>query len=165
MKRKILRWRDRKFVIPLRKALKSGISIERLSVSLALGITVGLIPLYGLTTILVALIALSLRLNFVAMQVAHYVVHPIQIALLIPFFKIGDILLKSQDFSFTIHQYLHLLRTDFWGAMHELWLLNLSAVGVWLLISVPLFIGLYYSFQFALRKYIPALVRVPVRNR
>ena len=160
MKRKILRWRDRKFIIPLRKALKSGISIERLSVSLALGITIGLIPLYGLTTLLVALIALSLRLNFVAMQVAHYMVHPLQIALLIPFFKIGEILLKNQDFSFTVHQYFHYIRTDFWGAMHELWLLNLSAVGVWLLISLPLFFGLYYSFHFTLRKYFPIPVRV-----
>lgn len=160
MKRKFLKWRDRKFIIPLRRVIKSGISIKRLSVSLALGITIGLIPLYGLTTLLVALIALSLRLNHVAMQAAHYAVHPLQLALLIPFFKIGDVFLKNQNFSFTIHQYIHLIRTDFWGAMHELWLLNLSAVGVWLLISLPLFFGLYYSFHFTLRKYFP----IPVRS-
>ena len=67
MKMMITGWARRKFLHPLKEAIKQGISAERLSVSLALGITLGLIPLYGITTILVGAIALSLRLNFFAM--------------------------------------------------------------------------------------------------
>jgi uncharacterized protein (DUF2062 family) len=141
-------WIRRRLIFPFIKAIRAGISVERLAVSLALGITVGLIPLYGFTTLIVALIALSLRLNFVAMQAAHYIVHPLQIALLIPFLKLGDAIMKSADISFSVKQYIHLFRTDFWGAMHELWLVNLSALFIWLIIAIPLFFLLYYSLRY-----------------
>jgi uncharacterized protein (DUF2062 family) len=153
MKAMITGWAERKFMFPLIKAVKAGISIERLAVSLALGITIGLIPLYGFTTLIVSCTALSLRLNFVAMQVAHYIVQPLQIALLVPFLKLGEAILKSSDISFSVKQYIHLFRTDFWGTMHELWLVNLSAVVIWMIIAIPLFILLYYSLKYLFTRY------------
>jgi uncharacterized protein (DUF2062 family) len=146
-------WVRRKFFLPLIKTIKAGISAKKLSISLALGITVGLIPLYGVTTLLVGLIAVSLRLNFVAMQIAHYIVHPVQIALLIPFFKLGDAVIKGSEVSFTVKQYILLFQTDFAGAIRELWLVNLSAIGIWLIIAIPLFVSLYYVMIFTLKKY------------
>jgi uncharacterized protein (DUF2062 family) len=155
-------WVRRRFVFPFIKAIKAGISIERLAVSLALGITVGLIPLYGFTTLIVGCIALSLRLNFVAMQVAHYVVHPIQIALIVPFLKLGDAIMRSSEVSFSVKQYIHLFRTDFWGALHELWLVNLSALVIWIIIAIPLFILLYYTLRYLFRKYTLRLKHIHV---
>ena len=152
----------RKFLEPLRKAIKEGISIERLSVSLALGVSVGLIPLYGITTLLVGCIAFSLRLNFIAMQVAHYIVHPIQIALLIPFLKLGDSVIKGDEVSFTVHQYIDLFKVDFWGTLRDFWLINLSAVGIWFILSIPLSFGMYYLIIRLIRKYLPKLGRLHV---
>jgi hypothetical protein len=146
-------WVRRKLFLPLAKTIRAGISAKKLSISLALGITVGLIPLYGVTTLLVGLIAVSLRLNFVAMQVAHYIVHPIQIALLVPFFKLGDAVIKGSEVSFTVKQYIHLFQTDFGSALRELWLVNLSAVGIWLIVAIPLFVTLYYVMTYTLKKY------------
>jgi uncharacterized protein (DUF2062 family) len=162
MKNIIRGWRNRRIILPIRKALKNGLSVERLSVSLALGITVGLIPLYGFTTLIVGLIALSLRLNFVAMQAAHYIVYPIQIALLIPFLKLGDFFINKSAFTFTVHQYIHYFKTDFWSALHKFWLVNLSATVVWLIVAIPLFLILYYTLTFLIRKYFPIRIRKPV---
>jgi uncharacterized protein (DUF2062 family) len=157
MRSNILKWGHRKFIIPIKKIIRAGISAERLSVSLALGITLGLIPLYGFTTILVGIVALSLRLNFVSMQIAHYIVQPIQIALFVPFFKMGDALFNNSDFSFTIRQYIQFFRADFWIAMREFWLINLSAIFVWSLISIPLFIILYFILMLVIGKYRPLI--------
>jgi uncharacterized protein (DUF2062 family) len=153
MKVMISGWAKRRFVFPLIKAIRAGISIERLAVSLALGITVGLIPLYGFTTLIVGCIALSLRLNFVLMQVAHYIVYPLQIALLVPFLKLGDAIMRHSDFSLSVKQYVHLFKTDFWGTMHQLWLLNLTAVMIWVVLAIPLFILLYFSIRYLARRY------------
>ena len=153
MKALVSGWAKRIFVFPLLKIIREGISTERLTVSLALGITVGLIPLYGVTTLLIGCIALSLRLNFIAMQIAHYLVHPIQIALLIPFFKMGDAIVKTSDAGFTLHQYIQLFRDDFWSALREFWLVNLSAIGIWFLVSIPLYLMLYFGIIYLLRKY------------
>lgn len=148
-----------RILAPLKKVIKSGISIKRISVSLALGITIGLIPFYGITTILISVVALSLRLNFVAMQIAHYIVHPIQLALLIPFLKVASHIMPNSDVEFTLAEYVSLFKDNFWHAMQELWLVNLSAVLIWLLISIPLFIGLYYLIRKSIKKYSYLLVR------
>ncbi len=153
MKVMIRGWVRRKFIFPLFKAIKTGISRERLAISLALGITIGLIPVYGVTTLLVGTVAVSLRLNFIAMQVAHYIVHPLQLALLIPFLKLGTSLSQSSEVAFSVKQYVALFKTDFWEAMNQLWLANLSAIGIWLVISVPLFVLLYYGLNYTIRKY------------
>lgn len=160
MKTIVIGWAKRKFLVPIKKLLKEGISIERLSVSLALGVTVGLIPLYGITTILVGFLAFSLRLNFIAMQVAHYIVHPIQIALLVPFLKLGDSVIKTSTVNFTVHQYITLFKMDFWGTLREFWLINLSAIGIWFILSIPLSIGLYFLIFRIIRKYLPRLGRL-----
>jgi len=162
MKRSISGWGIRKILIPIKKTLKKGVSVEKLSASLALGVAIGLIPLYGFTTFLVGVIALSLRLDFVAMQIAHYIVYPLQIALLVPFLKLGDILIYKSEFTFTVHQYLQYFRTDFWSALHDFWLINLSAVFIWLIVAIPLFIVLYYILGFLIRKYFPKHIRKPV---
>jgi uncharacterized protein (DUF2062 family) len=157
MKMMVMDWAERKFLFPLKKVIKDGISIERLSVSLALGVTVGLIPIYGITTLLVGAMAFSLRLNFIAMQIAHYIVHPIQIALLVPFLKMGDSIVKSSEVSFSLQQYIELFKNDFSGTLREFWLVNLSAVGIWLVLSVPFFIILYYLLIRAIRHYLPRI--------
>jgi len=153
MKAVVMGWAKRMFLFPLVKIIREGISVERLSVSLALGITVGLIPLYGVTTFIIGFVALSLRLNFIAMQIAHYIVHPIQIALLIPFFKLGDAIVNTSEACFSLQQYISLFKNDFWSALRELWLVNLSAVGIWFLISIPLYLMLYFGIIYILRKY------------
>jgi uncharacterized protein (DUF2062 family) len=154
-------WFKRRVLIPIRQALRNGISQKRLAVSLALGITVGLIPFYGLTTILVGALALSLRLDFIVMQVVHYLVHPIQIALFVPFFKAGNYFFSDDTVNFTIKEYLSYLKSDFGLAISEFWKMNLSAVAVWLIISIPLFYLLYYAFIYSLNRYAGSLIRRP----
>jgi len=159
MKRRLTKWGDRKLLSPIRKSIIEGISTEKLSVSLALGLILGLIPLYGVTTILVGLAAFSLRLSFVSMQVAHFIVHPLQIALIVPFLKLGDNLFINADYSFTLQQYILLFKTDFWGAISDFWLVNLSAIIIWFVISIPLFVMLYFLFKATIPKLRPALIR------
>jgi len=125
-----MRWLKRKVLLPVKNAIKNGISHKRLAVSLALGITIGLIPFYGITTLLVGILAIALRLDFVVMQVVHYVVHPLQLILLIPFFKIGSIFVANDSVDFSVKEYILLFKSNFWMAISELWKTNLSAIVV-----------------------------------
>jgi len=152
-------WFKRRVIIPIRVALKNGISQKRIAVSLALGITVGLIPFYGLTTILVAAIALLLKLDLIIMQVVHYIVHPIQIALIVPFFKAGNFFFSDNTINFTFREYVEFFKADFWLALNEFWKMNLSAIMVWLIISIPLSYLLYRAFFYSLKQYGSLLVR------
>ena len=155
-------WIKRKVLLPIRNALKNGMSQKRLAISMALGITIGLIPFYGITTLLVAALAYVLRLDFLVMQAVHYIVHPIQIALLVPFFKAGNFFIAKGEADFTVGEIIVLFKTDFWMALSDFWKLNLSAIIIWGVIAIPLFYGLYYLFIYSIRRYAYSLVRKPV---
>lgn len=154
-------WVKRKVLVPLGTALKKGLSFQKLAVSLALGITVGLIPFYGMTTILVGALALFLRLDFIVMQAVHYLVHPVQIALLIPFFKAGNNLFAKNTIDLTIKEYMSLFKTDFWDALLVYWKINASAILVWLIVAIPASYMLYKLFYFLIKKYAHLLFQRP----
>jgi uncharacterized protein (DUF2062 family) len=152
-------WVKRKVLVPIRIALRNGISQKRLAISLALGVTIGLIPFYGVTTLLVGLIAVTLKLDFVIMQIVHYIVHPIQIALLIPFFKAGSFLIVRNTVDFTVREYISYFKSDFWLALNDFWKLNVSAIIVWIIIAIPLSYILYFTFIYTIKRFAPVLVR------
>ncbi len=141
------------------EVLKQGATPEKLALSLSLGITVGIIPLYGITSLLITLVALSLRLNFAVTHIAHYIVHPLQIALIIPFMKIGELFYKDTLIPYSIKKIMHMLNTDLWGTLHDFWVAYLSAFGIWLIISVPLVLILYKTLIIPLRKYSLTIAR------
>ena len=152
-----IRFGRRKFTGNIRNYLKQGISHHRLALSLSLGITIGIIPFYGLTTFIISLIVIGLRLNFAAAQLAHYIVHPIQIALFVPFFKLGE-LFHNDALPGSIKQFIHLIKTDFWGTVHDFWMANLSAIAIWLIIAIPLGIILYRIFRQSIKRYAMSMV-------
>ena len=66
-----------------------GISPRRLALTLALGFAIGCIPVVGIPTVLCGALALALRLNLPAIQAANYAVMPLQLALIVPFVRLG----------------------------------------------------------------------------
>jgi hypothetical protein len=154
-------WAKRRLLKPLQKLLLQGISIDKLAISLALGITIGVIPFYGMTAILISVVALVFRLNLVAMHIAHYIISPLQLALLIPFFKGGSFIAYGTDVGVNIKEYIQLLHADFWMALQQIWLINLSAILVWLIIAIPVSVVLFLAIKKVLVKYAARLKLVP----
>jgi uncharacterized protein (DUF2062 family) len=74
--------------------LSQGISPRRLALTLALGFAVGCIPVVGIPTLLCAALAFSLRLNLPAIQAANYAALPFQLALIVPFVRMGGWLIS-----------------------------------------------------------------------
>lgn len=69
--------------------LRQGMSPRRLALTLALGFAIGCIPVVGLPTLVCAAVALALGLNVPAIQAANYVAMPFQLALIVPFVRLG----------------------------------------------------------------------------
>ncbi len=139
--------------------LRNGSTPHKLALSLSLGLTVGIIPLYGLTFILLSLIAFALKLNFTAAQLAHYVVHPVQLVLIFPFLKIGDWIFNSTLLPHSFSQFMNMIRTDIWGTLHNFWIAYLAATIIWLVVSIPLSIILYRVLITVFRRLVPVRMR------
>lgn len=75
----------------------SGLSPHELSLTLCLGGAIGVMPLAWGSSLLCVAVAASLRLNQAALLSVSFLCYPLQIALFIPFCRLGLALLPSGD--------------------------------------------------------------------
>src|SRR6202011_2430211 len=143
----------RRLVRPILDLLRQGVTAEKIALSLALGIALGVFPLLGSTTALCALAALVLRLNLPAIQLIYCLVYPLQIALLIPFFRLGERLFRAPHLPLSVPQIYAMIHADMWSAIRSLWNTSWHAMVVWSLLA-PVFAALVYVIL------VPALRRV-----
>lgn len=154
----------RRLVRPIIDLLRQGVTPEKIAFSIALGVALGVFPVLGSTTALCALAALVLRLNLPAIQVVNYFVYPLQIALLIPFFRLGERLFHAPHLPLSVPQIYAMIHANMWNAIRSLWTTAWHAVIVWCLLA-PVFTALVYAvlvpgLRGILRKQAPGAAEV-----
>lgn len=142
----------RKVINPLLDLLKRGTTPEKLSLSVALGITLGIIPLLGIITIICAFLAFRFRLNAPVMIIFSNLVYPIQIALYIPFIRLGEYTFDIPSIPFSISEMLASIRHDWLEAINRFGMANLLGLFSWALIALPLCVGIYFLALYLFRK-------------
>jgi len=133
----------RRIARPILDLLRQGVTPEKMALSLALGVAIGVFPALGTTTALCALVAFLWRLNLPAIQIVNYFVYPVQIALLIPFFRAGEILFGAPHLPLSASQVVAMVRASVWGSIRFLWTTTWHAMVAWCL-AAPLFVALAY---------------------
>lgn len=138
--------------------LSQGISPRRLALTLALGFAIGCIPVVGIPTVLCAGLALALRLNLPAIQMANYVAMPLQLVLILPFVRLGRWILPVHAAqAFDPRALLHLPTLNLTAhAAAALGGMAGEALLAWLLVAIPGVALLTYALTRMLRR-IPAL--------
>jgi uncharacterized protein (DUF2062 family) len=138
---------------PIVELLHQGVTPEKMALSLALGVALGVFPVLGTTTALCALAALILRLNLPAIQIINYFVYPLQIVLILPFFRAGEKLFGAPHLPLSVPQIVAAMHASFWGATRFLWTTIWHAAVAWCLIA-PVFVVLAYVALAALLRRI-----------
>jgi uncharacterized protein (DUF2062 family) len=126
-------WIYRKLIRPFVELLQQGMSPEKIALTIALGISLGVIPVIGSTTTLCTLAALTLRLNLPAIMLINGVVYPLQLTLLIPFLRAGAWLFRVEGPKLTIVQIFKMIRANVWHATVTLFSATMHALVVWLI--------------------------------
>jgi uncharacterized protein (DUF2062 family) len=103
---------DRRVVGPSMALLTQGITPEKIALSLAFGIVLGIFPVPGSTTMLCAAAAVVFRLNLPAIQLVNYVVYPLQLFFLLPFIRLGEMLFRATPLRLSLTQILSMVRAD-----------------------------------------------------
>ena len=134
--------------------LQEGVTLRRISFCIALGVALGIFPVLGTTTLLCAVAAFVFRLNLPAIQVVNYVVYPLQLILLAPFYGAGSWLFRGRSLPLVEENIIDVLKNDFLGSIANLWGLTLYAVFIWLIISPFLILLLYGLLKPVIRSLI-----------
>jgi uncharacterized protein (DUF2062 family) len=113
-----------------------GLSPDAVALILAVGFVLGTFPIYGCPTAFCFLAAIALRLNMPALQVVNQLTSPLQLALLVPFAKIGARIIPWQAGA---------------PAAWKVGTAALQAVTGWFLVCVPIGILFYAGLVCVLR--------------
>jgi uncharacterized protein (DUF2062 family) len=131
----------------IKSMLKEGMSLDKIALCLAMGIVLGIFPVLGMTTLLCTIAAFALRLNLPTIQLVNFVVYPVQLILLAPFYSAGSWLFKQGSILVSGESLIFMLKTDFWGSMTSLWNLTLYAIFTWVVICPFLILVLYIALK------------------
>ena len=123
----------RKLIQPFIELLKQGVTPEKIALTVALGITLGVTPVIGSTTMLCTLAAVTLRLNLPGILLVNGAVYPLQLILLVPFLRAGAWMFRVDGPKLTIVEIFNLIRTNVWHAIATLWIATMHALVVWLI--------------------------------
>jgi len=128
-------WIYRKLVLPIVDLMRQGITPAKIAQSLAFGIVLGVFPVLGSTTILCTLAAVVFRLNLPAIQLVNYFVYPLQLALLIPFIRFGEVLFRSPHVSLSLPFIFRMIKENAWQTTKTYWTSGWHAMVAWCLVG------------------------------
>lgn len=144
-------WWKRRVVAPIAAQLTQGVTPEKIALTIALGVTISVFPILGATTTLCALAAIGLRLNQPIIQLVNYLAYPLQLALLIPFYRAGEHLLGRPPASLSLSLLFERFRADFVQFLGDFGLIAAGGVIVWLAAAPLAIAALYYGARPPLR--------------
>lgn len=143
MKESLKKFIRQKVLQPILTQLKQGISPSKLALSVALGVTFSVFPIFGTTTYLCMLSGVILKLNQPTLIAVNYLMTPIQLIAIPVLIRIGEKILKLPAVSFN-------LKTMFQDFFHSpMTFMNvygksaLAAIIVWSVIAIPLTVFVY----------------------
>lgn len=123
-----------------RNLLLQGLSPRRLAATTAAGLTIGIHPIYGITTASCALVATCFRLNHPWIQAMNYSMTLVKPLLIFPFLRFGEWLFQAEPFGLSLTELsalfaadpLDTLRTFAWTFIHAFvgWMVWAPFVGV-----------------------------------
>jgi uncharacterized protein (DUF2062 family) len=147
---------QRRLVRPLLALLRQGVTPEKLALSVALGTTISLIPVLGVSTLLCAALAIALRLNMPAIQIVNYLLTPAQLLLIIPLLRFGEWLSGAARYPVTLESGLALISQGIVNAVRVLWDAIVHATLGWLVLAPFAAFALYFILAPVFRRVTPA---------
>jgi uncharacterized protein (DUF2062 family) len=145
---------QRRVIAPIRAQLTQGVAPDQVAATLGVGAACALFPFLGATSLLNLIVGVSLRLNQPILQALNLLLGPVQLALILVYVRVGEVVWGSTGQQFTIGEMIRafgeqsfreFLRQFGWAGIHGL--------TAWA-ISAPIIVALvYFAFRPVLRRF------------
>ena len=128
-----------------------GLSGDSMAITLAVGLVLGTFPVYGCPTVLCLLAALVLRLNAPALQLVNQLSSPLQLALLVPFARMGERILGASVVAPAVAPAVTPVMASH-GVVARFGEFTMQAIAGWCCISLPLGALIFIAVSRSLRR-------------
>lgn len=135
-------WRDRIAAIVVAQ-LVQGVTPQKLALSIALGISLGVFPVLGATTVLCAIAGIRLKLNQPIIQLVNWLVYPLQLALMLVLVRIGEWITHAPPVTFSIPELIQIFHESPLKFLQVFGICQLQGIIAWLFIA-PVFTAIVF---------------------
>ncbi len=139
-----VKWWQERVAAVIVAQLVQGVSPQKIALSIALGLSLGIIPILGVTTALCAIAAIRLRLNQPIIQLVNWLVYPLQLGLLLVFIRIGEWMTHAPPVNFSVPDIIGKFHEPPMKFCQEFGMAGLHGLIAWLFIA-PLLAAITYS--------------------
>ena len=136
-------WQERVVAVIIAQ-LTQGVTPQKLALTIALGLSLGIFPVLGTTTTLCAIAAIRLKLNQPVIQLVNWLVYPLQLGLVLLFIRAGEWMMHAPIVSFSLPDLLEKFHASPVKFFQEFGVLGLQGTVAWLFIA-PFLTFITYS--------------------
>jgi len=129
-------WFYRHGVLPILALLRMGATPRSLAWSIAAGMLIGINPVVGSTTLLCLAVTFRFRLNVVATQIANHAMFPLELALIVPFIRLGSRVFHTAAMPLAPRLFVQEARSTPLTLTHNLWMWVWHAFVLWAAMAV-----------------------------
>ena len=147
-------WRERITGL-LVAQLAQGITPEKIALSIALGITLGVFPVLGATTMLCAIAGVRLKLNQPIIQLVNWLVYPLQLTLILVFVRIGEWITHAPPVNFSVPQLIQTFHESPVKFLQVFGMSQLQGIIAWLFIAPIVTAILFFALVPPLKRLAP----------
>jgi uncharacterized protein (DUF2062 family) len=152
-------WRDRVLSV-ITAQLVQGITPSKISLTIALGLNLGIFPILGATTLLCAIAGFWLKLNQPVIQLVNWIASPLQLMLILVFVRLGEWLLRAPHLQLSIPLLVRKFHDSPLNFLREFGLTGLHGIIAWLLVA-PFLTAIIYAVLLAPLKKLATLKTPP----
>jgi uncharacterized protein (DUF2062 family) len=129
-----------------------GFTPQKISLTIALGLNLGIFPILGATTALCAIAGLWFKLNQPVIQLVNWLASPLQLAMILVFVRIGEWIVRASPVSFSIPELFRKFHESPVKFMQEFGMTGLHGIIAWLVIAPFLTALVYFLLLLPLKK-------------
>ena len=139
---------------------KQGLTPIELTQSIIISTLISIIPILGLTTLLLTALSLKRNLNLPIMIAQSFIMWPVQIVMIIPFINIGEFIFSIPQTNHSAQEIMTSFQNSFFATLSHLSFELLCGWGGWLLTAIPFSFLLYLVIVYTLKLFLKKKLRI-----
>lgn len=156
-------WRERVIALIVAQFVQ-GVTPQKIALTIALGLSLGVLPILGATTAACAVAGVWLKLNQPVIQLVNWLASPFQLTSILVFVRIGEWIMRAPPVSFSVPELVQKFDASPARFFREFGMTGLHGIVAWLIIA-PFLTLILYSVLLAPLKKLAAVKTLIVNSR
>ncbi len=144
---------QRRIVAPVVGQLKQGLTPEKASLTIGLGLVLSVFPILGSTTTLCLLVGAALKLNHPILQLINWLMSGVQLLMILVFIRLGEKLVGAKPVAFSVTDMVDRFNASPGQFLQDFGMTGLHAILAWAVCSPFIAWGLYLAFLPIIRRW------------